>query len=373
MVKHVLIVGGGIAGLTLAVALQRRHIEVEILERAPEWQAIGAGIAVQPNGMRALRAAGLDAPVAAAGRILERWWFRSSDGDVLADIDLAEVWQGVAPFVGIARNRLQDTLVAGAKEVPSRLGLSLTGIEQDSDGVTVSLTDGTSHRCDLLVGADGIGSHVRTLAFEHVEPQFLNALAWRALAPIALEGPPRVEFWLGEGCFFGLCATRQSETYGFGNVTQPRGYDPQEGRLARLRDRFRDFGPGVRTFLDHLERDDQIHCSAIEWIDNDRWYAGRVVLIGDAAHASSPMMGQGGCLAMEDAVVLAEELSEGSDSESTLDRYVARRWPRVHWVQEQSRRLGEAFRLPPAQRDSALRENGKATFYERYAPLLAVP
>ena len=340
---------------------------------APEWQAIGAGIAVQPNGMRALREARLDVPVSAAGSILERWWFRTSDGDILCDIDLSEVWQGVGPFVGIARHRLQRTLVNGAKQAVPRLGLSLTGIYQDSDGVTVSLTDGTSHRYDLLVGADGIRSKVRTLAFGHMHPQFLNALAWRALAPVGLEGPNRVEFWLGEGCFFGLCNTKQNESYGFGNVTQQREHDPAEGRLDRLRDRFKDFGPGVRTFIDHLDRDDQVHCSAIEWVDNDSWYTGRVVLIGDAAHASSPMMGQGGCLAMEDAVVLAEELSVSSDLESALDRYVARRQPRVHWVQEQSRRLGEAFRLPAAQRDSALREHGKASFYERYAPLLEEP
>lgn len=369
-VERVLVVGGGIAGMTLAVGLRRRGIGVEVLEKASEWQAIGAGIAVQPNGMRALAAVGLGQPVAAAGRILARWQFRSSAGDLLTDVDLEAVWQGVAPFVGIARHRLQEALVAGARDVPARLGTSLTSIRQEPGGVTVTLGDRTAKRFDLVVGADGIRSQVRTLAFEPIEPQFLEALAWRPLAPIGLQGPPRVEFWLGEGCFFGLCSTAENETYGFGNVTQQRATDPVEGRLERLRDRFKDFGTDVRRFLNHLERDDQVHCSALEWVGNRRWHSGRVVLIGDAAHASSPMMGQGGCLAMEDAVVLAEELSAGSDLEAALERYVVRRQPRVHWVQEQSRQLGEAFRVPAPQRDSVLRERGEAMFYERYAPLL---
>lgn len=372
-VRHVLIVGGGIAGMTLAAALQRRGIAADVIEKAPGWESIGAGIAVQPNGMRALRTAGLDDLVVSAGRVLERWWFRSSAGDILTDVELGAAWQGIAPFVGIARHRLQDALVAGVQGVPVRLGTSLTRIEQEPDSVIVTLSDGTSKGYDLVVGADGISSKVRALALEVIEPQYLGALAWRALAPVGLEGPPRVEFWLGDGCFFGLCSTAESETYGFGNVTQDRSHDPLRGRLERLRERFKDFGHGVRVFLEHLEHDDQIHCSAIEWVDNHRWHNGRVVLIGDAAHASSPMMGQGGCLAMEDAVVLAEELSSHPDLNEALDSYALRRHPRVRWVQDQSRRLGETFRMPIAERDAALRTRGKAMFYERYAPLIPEP
>lgn len=359
--------------MTLAAALERRDIAADVIEKSPGWESLGAGIAVQPNGMRALRSVGLDDVVASGGRILDRWWFRSSAGDILTDVELGAVWQGIAPFVGIARHRLQDALVAGAQGIPTRLGTSLTSIHQQPDSATVVLSDGTSKSYDLVVGADGIRSQVRALALEVTEPQFLSALAWRALAPVGLEGPPRVEFWLGDACFFGLCSTGESETYGFGNVTQNRSHDPVSGRLERLRERFKDFGHGVRTFLEHLGHDDQINCSAIEWVDNHKWHSGRVVLIGDAAHASSPMMGQGGCMAMEDAVVLAEELSVHADLNEALESYVLRRRPRVHWVQDQSRRLGEAFRMPNTQRDASLRARGQDMFYERYAPLIPEP
>lgn len=105
-----------------------------------------------------------------------------------------------------------------------------------------------------------------------------------------------LQFLLGDGCFFGLCPVGGGRTYGFGNSTEPRFRDALRGRLERLRNRFAAFGGPVQEYLASLETNEQIHCSAIEWVEEDKWYAGRVVLVGDAAHASSPMMGQGGCI-----------------------------------------------------------------------------
>lgn len=239
-VRHVLIVGGGIAGMTLAAALLRRGIAADVFEKAPGWEAIGAGIAVQPNGMRALRTAALGDLVASAGPVLERWWFRSSAGDILTDVELGAAWQGIGPFVGIARHRLQDALVAAVQGVPARLGASVTSIEQEPDSVIVTLSDGTSKRYDLVVGADGIRSQVRALAFEVIEPQFLSALAWRALAPVGLEGPPRVEFWLGDGCFFGLAPRPRAKPMGLATL-------PKTVRMILCRAVSRDYGNGSRT------------------------------------------------------------------------------------------------------------------------------
>ena len=178
-----------------------------------------------------------------------------------------------------------------------------------------------------------------------------------------------MQFWLGDGCFFGLCPVGEGQTYGFGNVTQRRIHDTIRGRLQRLRERFAGFGDLVRDYLTALECDEQIHCGAIEWLELDRWHAGRVVLIGDAAHASSPMMGQGGCMAMEDALVLAEILHSTVDVESALDMFVARRTARVNWVQQESRAVGEALRLPPDTRNTILRERGERMLWHRFQPL----
>src|SRR5262245_59797125 len=139
--------------------------------------------------------------------------------------------------------------------------------------------------------------------------------------------------------------------YGFAYVVQPRCHDPLEGRLDRLRNRFATFGRRVQVYLDSLERDDQVICSAMEWMESEKWHRGRVVLVGDAAHASSPMMGQGGCMAMEDACTLTDELRAATNVESALTSHVSRRKPRVKWVQQQSVALAEILTGPSAIRN----------------------
>jgi len=162
-------------------------------------------------------------------------------------------------------------------------------------------------------------------------------------------------------------------TYGFGHVNDPRIHDEVEGRLRRLRARFATFGGAVPEYLAALERDEQIHCSTIQWVNQDRWYAGGVLLIGDAAHASSPILGQGGCLAMEDAVVLAEILQNAATVADALSSYDTRRKPRVKWMQQQSLALFAQFRQKPALRDAFLRENGEKTLLDCFRPLIAAP
>ena len=156
-------------------------------------------------------------------------------------------------------------------------------------------------------------------------------------------------------------------------LLQPRCHDPLEGRLERLRNRFATFGGRVQEYLASLERDDQIICSAMEWMESEKWHSGRVVLVGDAAHASSPMMGQGGCMAMEDACTLADELRAAAAVESALASYVSRRKPRVKWVQQQSMALAEILTGPSAVRDAALRERGNEAMQARFGPLMPAP
>jgi 2-polyprenyl-6-methoxyphenol hydroxylase-like FAD-dependent oxidoreductase len=182
-----------------------------------------------------------------------------------------------------------------------------------------------------------------------------------------------VEFSLGDGCFFGLCSVGDGRTYGFGNASVERTYDPEDGRLARLRERFAHFGGSVAEFLAALERDDQIHCSPIEWLEEPAWFRGRVVLIGDASHAASPMLGQGGSLAMEDSLVLAECLRKEDSVDAALAAYVDRRRSRVEWVQQQSRAAGDAIGLPPAVRNNVLRERGADMLRSRFDLLRAEP
>jgi 2-polyprenyl-6-methoxyphenol hydroxylase-like FAD-dependent oxidoreductase len=372
-VERILIVGGGIAGLTLAAALHRRGFAVELVERSPSWRAVGAGIAVQPNGIRILRALGMGPAAERAGAVIRHWDFCDQQGEVLCETDLERLWRDVGPFIGVERAKLQQILLAGASAVPARLGTSVVALAQDEHRVTVEFSDGTAGHYDLVVGADGISSTVRKLTLSDAPPVYAGQMAWRSVAPIRPRGLTELQFLLGDGCFFGLCPVGDGQTYGFGNVTEPRFRDETRGRLGRLRERFAAFGGIVQEYLAALEFDEQIHCSAIEWVEQQAWCTGRVVLIGDAAHASSPMMGQGGCMAMEDAYVLAEALCAEVSLRNALDTYVRRRAPRVGWVRQQSRAVAESFRLSPAVRNDALRTRGDQLMHERFRPLVPAP
>jgi 2-polyprenyl-6-methoxyphenol hydroxylase-like FAD-dependent oxidoreductase len=196
---------------------------------------------------------------------------------------------------------------------------------------------------------------------------------WRSISPIRPAGLTGLQMHLGDGCTFGLVPMGAGRTYGFAYVIQPRFHDPVEGRLERLRKRFATFCGRVQEYLASLERDDEIICSAMEWMELEKWHTGRVVLVGDAAHASSPMIGQGGCMAMEDACVLADELRAAATVNDALASYARRRKSRVEWVQRQSMEVGKMLTAPPLVRNAALRERGNQAMQARFGPLVQVP
>jgi 2-polyprenyl-6-methoxyphenol hydroxylase-like FAD-dependent oxidoreductase len=373
-VERMLIVGGGIGGLSLAAALHQRGFTPELVERSTEWRATGLGIGVLANGMRALRALGLDDAVERAGAVLRHWRFCNARGEVLCDTDLGELWGDVGPCIGIERGRLHEALLAGAAAVPARLGIALTGLTHDTNRAIVDFSDGARAEYDLVVGVDGIHSTVRTLAIDGRPPRDAGQVVWRSVIPTRPRGADDMMVVMGDGCFFGLVPVADGRTYGFGGLDAPEPIeDPIQGRLARFRQRFGQLGGPVPAYLAALECDQQLRFDAIEWVDLDRWNAGRVLLIGDAAHAGPPHLGQGGCMTMEDALVLSEVLHAADTVESALDAYVRRRKPRTDWVQEQSRAALRFWLLPPATRDAALRERGDQVMHARYAPLRPAP
>jgi 2-polyprenyl-6-methoxyphenol hydroxylase-like FAD-dependent oxidoreductase len=372
-IEKILIVGGGIAGLTLAAALHAQGFAVDLIERNPTWQTLGAGMAIQPNAMRALRALELDGAVADRGMALHHWSFCDRQGELLCGIDLQDFWSGVGPFIGIERPRLQQALLIGVAAVPCRLGMSVIALLQDHDGVSICFSDGSSGRYDLVVGADGISSGIRELAFGTNPPVGAGHIAWRSVVPMRPAKLSDLRFFFGDRCFFGLCPVGGGHTYGFGHVAEPHFHDDVRGRLARLRRRFDGFAESVQEFLAALECDEQVHCSTVEWVDQEEWHRDRVVLIGDAAHASSPMMGQGGGMAVEDAYVLAECLRLPDTVEAALDRYVTRRKPRVRWVQQESLAVSQIIGLPSETRNAALRTRGEEMFRHRFGPLISSP
>jgi 2-polyprenyl-6-methoxyphenol hydroxylase-like FAD-dependent oxidoreductase len=372
-IERILIVGGGIAGLSVATALHRQGFEPELVERSTAWPAIGAGINLPANGVRVLRALGLGEVVDRAAAEVSRWSFFDQQGELLCETDLRDLWREVGPSLGITRVKLQEALLIGAAAVPHRLGVSLTALTQDDASVDVRFSDGTSGSYDLVVGADGIRSTVRNLAVASSAPLYAGQMAWRSIIPTRPQGMVDMLLLMGDKYFFGLVPMGEGHTYGFGVIDGERFEDPLVGRLDRFRRRFAGFGAPVPAYLAALQSDQQLHFGPFERVELDEWYRGRVVLIGDAAHAGPPHMGEGGCMAMEDALVLAEVLRTAESLASALEAYVRRRRPRADWVQKQSRAAAQAWALSSAARNAALRQQGDQMFRDRYRPLISAP
>jgi len=371
-IARILIAGGGIAGLSLATALHRQGLAAELVERSKGWPAIGAGINLAANGIRALRALGVGEAVELAGAVIRRWGYFDPQGEMLCDTDLEELWGDVGPCIGIERVKLQQALLAGAAGVPCRLGVAVVSVADAERKVLVGFSDGTSGEYDLVVGADGIYSTVGAL-IRAASAVYSGQMVWRSISPTRPRGVTNMMVLMGDDCYFGLVPMGGGRTYGFGCVAGPCFNDPLTGRLERLRRHFQAFRGPVPEYLASLECDEQLHAGPIEWVDPVRWHSGRVTLIGDAAHAGPPHMGQGGCMAMEDALVLAEVLRSEHNIERALDAYVTRRRPRTDWVQQQSRAAAQAWILPPAVRNSALRERGDQIMHNRFDPLKSLP
>ena len=274
-IETILVVGGGVAGLTTAAALHRHGFTTELVERQQSWHALGAGFLVQANGMRMLLSLGLAAGVEDAGVVVRRWQFCDEQGEVLSETDLEELWGDAGPCVGIERSKLQRALLPGVGNLRCRLGTSVISLVQDDRRVSVGFSDGSTEDYDLVVGADGIRSTVRALTLTAAAPSDLGAMNWRSIAPIRPAGLTGLQMHMGDGSMFGLVPMGAGSAYGFAYVIQPRFHDPPEGRLDRLCNRFATFGGRVQEYLASLERDDQVICSAMEWMEFEKWHTGR--------------------------------------------------------------------------------------------------
>jgi 2-polyprenyl-6-methoxyphenol hydroxylase-like FAD-dependent oxidoreductase len=268
---------------------------------------------------------------------------------------------------------LHRLLAEAAADVSIRYGTSVVSLEQQADAVAVKCTDGVSAQYALVAGADGIRSLVRRLVLDTSEPRYRGQLGWRFLAP----RPPGIDGWtayLGAERAFLLLPVSAGQVYCYADRTEPRPVvDPPEGRLERLRATFRDFAEPVGEVLAGLETPEQVHVAAIEDISLDEWSRGRVVLIGDAAHAMSPNMACGAAMAFEDALVLSELVGETGPTPAVLPHFEVRRAARVRWVHAQTDRRDRLRRLPTPVRNVVLRLTATHTYRADYRILLAEP
>ncbi|HVE95259.1 MAG TPA: FAD-dependent oxidoreductase [Acidimicrobiales bacterium] len=327
--QTVAIIGGGIGGLTTALALLRQGVDCAVYERAPELHEIGSGVGLWPNAMRVLDRVGVGDDV----RALSGQWaisgVRNQAGALLNGFSVTEYSQRFGePLVGVHRGELQMTLKAALPDGVLHTGRECVGVEATGDRVKVRFVDGDPVVAPVVIAADGIRSVIRRSLFVDKPLRDLGMLGWRA----TLVDPPDTggftgEIW-GNGASFGFLPMGSNRLSWFGGAD---GDPPRTKEF--LAERFAEWHAPIPELI---ERTDE----SMIWFDRlydtwprRHWVKGRVALLGDAAHPMSPFLGMGACQAILDAWVVAEELARTTDDVAGLMRYQRRRWPLASAVQ----------------------------------------
>ncbi|MER6003652.1 FAD-dependent monooxygenase [Nonomuraea angiospora] len=335
------VVGGGIGGLAAAIALHRIGWRVTVLERAVEFGEIGAGLALWPNATRALAALGLADRVRAIAGVETVGGVRDRAGRWLSRTDNADVARRHGwPLLMVHRAELVRVLVAAMPADLLRPGSEVQAVRPDGDGVVVEHRGGQV-RADLVVGADGIRSRVRRQGWPEARaPRYAGCTAWRAVTePLGGRGAEGAIFW-GRGERFGFAALPGGRFYCFAAARAPEG--GEEDAYAGLVSRFGGWPDPVPELLAAVPEDAALRHDVYAMPPLATYVRGRVALLGDAAHAMDPALGQGAGTALEDAVTLAACLRSDRDVDVALARYNRVRRPRTRAIVRRSARMGAA-------------------------------
>ncbi|MFJ3878934.1 FAD-dependent oxidoreductase [Streptomyces sp. NPDC090077] len=355
--RHAVVAGAGIGGLTAALALHRQGWRVTVCERADAPTAVGAGIVLAPNALRAYDAIGFDATRAAGRAVPASMGIRRPGGTRLARADTAALAaRHGRPPLAVHRADLTAALAAALPGGALVYGAEVTAVDEDG-GRTVVRTAAGDLAADAVVAADGIHSPLRRRRFpDHPGLHYSGETAWRTVLP---SGPAAeaAETW-GRGERFGTVPLADGRVYLYATAVVPEGYRPADVRAELLR-RFGTWHDPVPALLDRIDPEQVLQHDLYDLAGPlPRLHDGRTAWIGDAAHAMTPNLGQGGCQAVEDAVVLAH-LLRGPDVPAALAAYTRARLARTDAIRVRARRMGRlaalTHPLAVAARDLAFR------------------
>jgi 2-polyprenyl-6-methoxyphenol hydroxylase-like FAD-dependent oxidoreductase len=345
-----IVVGGGIGGLSAAIALRRAGIQAWVHERAPELREVGAGISLWPNATRQLRAWGLLDDVLRRGFRFTAGDLRDPRGRVLTRMHLPAA---DAPSVLIHRADLHAVLADALPPWAVRTGAEFRGLRETADGVEADFGEAGTETGALLVGADGLWSAVRRQLLNDGEPVYRGYPVWRGVAPAGDVEWTALTETLGRGLRFGTVPIGGGRVAWWATANEPENADDgAEGRKARLLRLFGDWHRPIPQLIEATPEDEILKNGTYDRPPVRRWGRGRVTLLGDAAHPTTPNFGQGGCMAIEDAAVLARCLVEMEDVPAALRAFEARRYRRTAWITRESLRYG---RVAQWQRAGAVR------------------
>jgi 2-polyprenyl-6-methoxyphenol hydroxylase-like FAD-dependent oxidoreductase len=367
MTSRLLVVGGGIAGFGLARALSLRGVPCTLVERLPAPPGSGLGLNLPGNAVRALAALGLAEEVVDRGVRIQRREYRNQAGRLLFAVGEEAFWGQVGPSVCLRRGDLLDVLRASTPEVTPRWDTPLLRAELVDEGVRAQLGSEPMDTYDFVVGADGVHSAVRgeVVPKDSLRWSLMTEASWRFTTP-----NPGVDCWTvwsgAQGTFL-LIPVDQTHVYGYASTTRggAAGADPQwlEATFAGFPE------PVATTVAAVLDDPGQLYHSPVEEVRCQRWSRGRLVLIGDAAHATGPVWAQGAAMALEDALVLAELLAARDDWSTVGAEFERLRRPRVAHVQAATDRMSRLAGLPGRLRDLVAPVLGPRAYREAYGPL----
>jgi 2-polyprenyl-6-methoxyphenol hydroxylase-like FAD-dependent oxidoreductase len=337
--RTALIAGGGIGGLASALALRATGWRVEVFERAADLKAVGAGLALWTNGLRALDRLGVGRAIREAGVPNSDGWIRTSAGEGLVALSNAELRARFGE-VGMMLHRadVHEVLLAAlGRDV--RTGAELVAVREEGERVTAVFADGGSATGDVLVGADGIHSMVRAALHGRLPLRYAGYTAWRAVIDFPYERLLPGESW-GRGLRFGQAPVRDGRAYIFATANTPEGARAESGEAAELVRLFGDWHDPIPEIVRGLSDDVVLRNDIYDLPPLRSWGRGRITLLGDAAHPMTPNLGQGACQALEDAVVLGRWLEHATDVPIALRGYEAERRPRASSFVRRSRDVG---------------------------------
>src|ERR1700689_3158683 len=333
------IIGGGIGGVAAAVALHRAGIDATVYERANELREVGAGMMLWPNATRVLKELGLLERVVALSGPNHRFLVRSKTGSILMNIGLGHF---DVPALCTRRSDLLDALISALPADRVRLGHDFGHLERQPTSVGIPFSNGVSVEHDFLIGADGIRSRVRSQSLGVHEPIYRGYTVWRGLARLrgSVPGGSNSETW-GRGKRFGILHTGADRFTWYATAnTDPAHVDSQEGRRHELLQMFAGWHQPVESLIAGTEEGAILKNGAYDLPPLERWGHGRVMLLGDAAHPCTPNLGLAGCMALEDALVLAKSFCKEATPELALRRYESLRRHRTSHVQRRSLLMG---------------------------------
>ncbi len=367
----VAIVGGGIGGLVLALALRERGISFDVYEQADELREIGAAVALSANGTRELRRLGLceqveSVSVVPSALVIRRW----DSGEIIADHAIGrdgayEATFG-APYYGVHRVALLQALAERLADEGVNLGRRCVGVDERDSGAELRFADGSSACADLVVGADGVHSVIRPHVVGEVRGRFSGTVGYRGLVPVdampSLPDPTPLQFWAGPRRHLLHYAIDGGRTVNFLAVVRTPEWTSdtwmEECEVGDAVDAYEGWHPAVTEMVGAT--DVGARWALFDLAPLERWHTDRVVLMGDAAHAMVPHQGQGAGQTIEDAIVLADSLAGADDLATALRTYAARRRKRTARVQRWSRRAADLMHLPDGPetgpRDALFRE-----------------